>query len=323
VTVPPHSHTQDGQLSSRLRRVESDVNSLESQVADLEDLPEELRRLRHHLDSELEEHSSKFRSVESDVEELEAGTGTLAAKLKVLTTRLTWLEKHLASTGEIESAELDADALGLSSQADDVARARGAKAQLHPDYQLGIWRQQIDDHAKRLTAHRAARQAVLDAAAKLGTTDPNSRAHHQAAAAFTTAVPQEREAAKLLPQSAGRAKAARTNLPQEEERRTRLAPVIADGERAEKMLHWQLRSQLSDALDRALLMPTWFSTVFGPLPPAANADTWLNTAVRVLAHRAVYRITDPVLALGDRPHSPDHRISEYNELAEDLRRLHS
>lgn len=45
----------------------------------------------------------------------------------------------------------------------------------------------------------------------------------------------------------------------------------------------------------------WFSTALGVTAPHNGTDSWLDLATDVLTHRALYAITDPVLALGPEP----------------------
>ncbi|MGW6878569.1 hypothetical protein ACWGHA_40325 [Streptomyces xanthophaeus] len=72
--------------------------------------------------------------------------------------------------------------------------------------------------------------------------------------------------------------------------------------------------------DRALL-PMWFVTVLGPVPPAHKTQAWMDDATQVLAYQVTYGITDQVLALGPAPDQYTPRCTEcHDELVKNLRR---
>ncbi|OEJ21734.1 hypothetical protein AS594_39155 [Streptomyces agglomeratus] len=83
-----------------------------------------------------------------------------------------------------------------------------------------------------------------------------------------------------------------------------------------------LRSRLSDVVAGTDLLPVWFATALGPLPPARNADAWIEAATDFLAYRITYQVTDKVVALGTAPSKSAEPIRRtwHKELTEELKR---
>ncbi|MER6501885.1 hypothetical protein ABT218_21455 [Streptomyces sp. NPDC001455] len=96
-------------------------------------------------------------------------------------------------------------------------------------------------------------------------------------------------------QLAGPAQAA---LAQDDTLRQAKASLIEQGDKAERKLNWLLRGRLADAIRDRALLPMWFVTVLGPVPPAHKTQEWMDHATQVLAYRVTYGITDQVVALG-------------------------
>ena len=93
---------------------------------------------------------------------------------------------------------------------------------------------------------------------------------------------------------------------------------LADGP---KKLAWLLRGRLADAIRDRALMPVWFVTVLGAVPPADKTQEWMDLATQVLAYRVTYGITGQVVALGPEPDEYGSRRHQwYRELTKDLRR---
>jgi hypothetical protein len=91
---------------------------------------------------------------------------------------------------------------------------------------------------------------------------------------------------------------------------------------AHAKLRRTLRSRLSEAIAGTDLLPVWFVTAFGPLPPARKADEWMDAATDLLAYRMTYQVTDKVVALGE-PSSGSaapHRRSWHQDLTQELKR---
>lgn len=97
---------------------------------------------------------------------------------------------------------------------------------------------------------------------------------------------------------------------------------MAGSMRADTKLRLRLRSRVAEAVSGAELLPVWFVTVLGPMPPTRNANAWLDVATDVLAYRITYQVTDPVVAPGPQPDGrrQPRRAAWYSELTNELSR---
>jgi hypothetical protein len=77
--------------------------------------------------------------------------------------------------------------------------------------------------------------------------------------------------------------------------------VIAAGERAWEALQAALRVRVADAVGEGALLPAWFTSVLGPIPPAEDTRSWMEAATDLLAYRVTYGVDDPASALGPEP----------------------
>ncbi|MGI8310983.1 hypothetical protein [Saccharopolyspora hattusasensis] len=61
--------------------------------------------------------------------------------------------------------------------------------------------------------------------------------------------------------------------------------------------------------------------VLGPPPPATRTDKWVNTATLLPADKAMYEVTDLVVALGPKPSRTGASLRDtlYEELEDELR----
>jgi hypothetical protein len=169
--------------------------------------------------------------------------------------------------------------------------------------------------------HQAARTAVIDAVDAFTAGRYNTPAHVQAADRLRTAITDETRLRQDLARQTSHAEESARALADDASTRADKQPVMSAGDRAEKRLTLALRSRLADAVSSRSLLPAWFVTVLGAVPPARATDRWLETATRVLLYRLTYDITDQGVALGPQPLDADrHRRSRYERLRKDLRR---
>lgn len=100
------------------------------------------------------------------------------------------------------------------------------------------------------------------------------------------------------------------------------ATAIDHSRHAWTTLTTRLRTRLVDAIDKGHLLPVWFATVLGMSPPP-DAGDWLEADTELLAYRATYDITDPVVALGAAPDpNESRRWSWHSRLTNRFRRYH-
>jgi hypothetical protein len=232
-----------------------------------------------------------------------------------------WLERHVRKAPDTGTVDFDDDSaetrrlvraveLGLNAEASllSVVRHQGLEAVIRR-HQTAV--QQRDTHC----------QAVLAATETLAATLPQQKQHSQAAAAFKNAVPKAHQTIKSLPKLAADAAEAREELAEDDANRSEQNPVIEAGQKAARQLRSQMRSRSSDALNSQVMLPTWFITALGPLPPAKDTDGWMETAADVLVYRATYQVADPIVALASPPdRSGTRRAARYERLTRELRR---
>jgi hypothetical protein len=122
-------------------------------------------------------------------------------------------------------------------------------------------------------------------------------------------------------QLVGPAQSAQAALAQDDSLRQAKASLIEEGDKAERKMSWLLRGRLVEAIRDRALLPMWFVTVLGPVPPAHKTQEWMDLATQVLAYRVTYGITDQVVALGPAPNEyAPRRTQWYRELTQELRR---
>ncbi|MEU2874415.1 CopG family transcriptional regulator [Streptomyces olivoreticuli] len=318
-----HSHHDlDRRIDSVKRDLDYDVSSLQSKVSDIENTLEGMEGLDDRVDSleyDLREAKSDTQNVQ---EELEASIGETDVAVSRLATRVAALERHLRQAKGAVVVDLDEDRGGeLHALAVTADKGRAARAGLLSDYdrsRLTLHQSHLAQAREERGQHRAA---VLHAAKVLATT-PVGDPHRKAAERdFKTSAPQACQIHGRIANLVAAAAQADAKLTADDAAHARNAKVINAGERADTKLRLRLRSRLSDAVGGGHLLPVWFATSLGPMPPARNANEWMDTATDALAYRATYQVTDPVVALG--PELEEYvprRASWHRELTKELRR---
>ncbi|CAL9630599.1 CopG family transcriptional regulator [Streptomyces sp. enrichment culture] len=251
------------------------------------------------LEAELEEakHTAETRS-----DELEESINATETGLERLTTRVSALERHLRQAEGAVVVDLDLDRggklRGLGLAVDEGLAAEEALLSAH---QRNILQARITHYQQARQALAGHRSTVRDAAAVLASTPAGDPRRKKAEHAFTTGAAEARTGRERIGRLAQSAQGVQTELAEDNALRVELAAVIEAGQRAHTQLRVRLRSRLSDALTGTDLLPTWFTTALGPMASPRRAEEWLETALDVLAYRVTYRVTDPVLALGNAP----------------------
>lgn len=293
-------HDVDRKLSSHdstLGRLDRELSSLRGTVDDLEneDLPRKLRQLQY----EMEEGSSALSQIRSDLEDATSDVGDHARQIKKLTDRVAWLERHARQNPDTAIADFDDSTMSLHAVADTVQRGLAAESTLLTVSQRNAHTHTRSRYTTALKQRDDTHQQVVDLCGVLASTLPQQKEHQDAAAALEEAVTAARASAKPLPQLAAAAAKAKEEIADDDASRRERAKVIDAGTKAHKRLRWELRGHLDDALVGEEMLPTWFITVLGPLPPARDTQKWMEAAVEILAYRSTYKVSDPVVALGD------------------------
>ncbi|WNZ06410.1 CopG family transcriptional regulator [Streptomyces sp. 11x1] len=292
------------------------LSEVEDAVGQLEDIPRRVESLEY----DLREAKEETERVESDlgdrISEVDGSVDRLA-------TRVAALERYLRQAKGAVVVDLDEDRAGeLHALAVTVNKGLDARAGLLTDYERSRLKL-AGDHLKHALEERGRhRAAVLRAAAVLATTQAQAPERKAAELDFKASAPKAQQAHSRIGSLTTSAENARQKLEADDALRTKKAKVIDSGRRADTKLRLRLRSRLSDALSGAKLLPIWFVTALGPMPPSRNANDWMDAATDVLAYRVTYQITDPVVALGTPPdgHRAPRRTEWHQELTRVLRR---
>ncbi|MEU5836324.1 hypothetical protein ABZ820_22020 [Streptomyces diacarni] len=308
-------------LESRTGGVEHELHSLRSKLGEVEDLDYELSDIRgdiRSLEDDLNTARNDLTELDNDVRGHIRDTDQA---LKRLTGRVQALEAHLLAAGGAPLADLDTIDPEWKKLARTAIHGWHVRSGLLPTHQREAHRQKIREYEGAVEERDEHRKKVVEAAGFLASQPRTSREFKQAVWDFGMSRPlaetHEQRAQKL----AGPARTARAALAQDNTLLQAKASLIEQGDKAERKLNWLLRGRLADAIRDRALLPMWFVTVLGPVPPAHKTQQWMDLATQVLAYRVTYGITDQAVALGPAPDAYVPRRTEWHrELTNELRR---
>ncbi|MFK4070485.1 hypothetical protein [Streptomyces sp. NPDC029674] len=304
---------QVGDLESTVSDLESDLRSLKSKFGYTDDLDYELTRVRDDIstvESDLGDLDTEVRSHIKDTEKT----------LRQLAGRLQLLEAHMRIADGAPQADLDTATAEQRALARTALQGRQARTALLTERRRLHYRTHITHYSQAVSERDQQRSIAIKAAGILASTARTTRAHDQAALDFSTAVAAAERSAQRLSTLASQASTARAALDADAAQQDAAADTIAAGARAEQELAMALRSRLAKAVRDRALMPMWFVTVLGPVPPTHETQEWMELAVQVMAYRLTFQITDDVVALGPNPFGDDSpvRADWHRELTEAL-----
>lgn len=263
-----------------------------------------LRRL-DELDDEAVRTREGVGAVEARTADTEVALRDLTGLLKRLDARVEWLERNIRLSENAPVVELDDVQPALVRLAADAESGLVGQYELLAGPVRDRLRQEIDRHADAGREHAGQLQAALAASLTMAHTGYPGAEHASAIRDFRVAVAAMDAAAAAVTQTAAGARQARQSLAQDDDRRDREAGRIAAGDQAHRQLLAVLRRRLADAVGEGALLPTWFTTVLGPIPPADDTRDWMDTGTELLAYRVSYQVSDPVVALGFEPSEQD------------------
>lgn len=308
-------------LETQTDGMEHELHSLRSKLGEVEDLDYELRDIRgdiRSLEDDLSTARNDLTELDDDVRDHIQDT---EQALKRLTGRIQALEAHLLAAGGAPLADLNTVDPEWKKLARTASHGWHVRSGLLPGHQREAHRLKVREYEGAIAERDDHRDKVVEAAGVLATQPRTSRDFKQAVMDFgmsnTLAESHDQRAQKL----AAPAQAAQAALAQDDSLRQAKASLIDQGDRAERKLNLLLRSRLADAIRDRALLPMWFVTVLGPVPPAHKTEEWMDHATQVLAYRVTYGITDQVVALGAAPDEYVPRRTEWHrELVKNLRR---
>jgi hypothetical protein len=308
----------DGNLGSTLVQLRDDVDDLAAAIGDLPG------RLSGY-DSTLDDVRQVLGRLEKHSGEVESATTGLVSALKRLTARVEWLERNIRLQAETTEAALD-DFDATDEQLATVAeRGHQARAELLPPSGRSSLEAAVTAHAAAVTAETRERQLAMSACQVLADTRWDDERHTSAIAEFRSAVAGIDVARARVRELAPPALQAVTALGADEDRHLAVADVVAEGELAWDTLQARLRSRVAEAVGAGALLPAWFTSVLGPIPPAQDTRPWMDVATSLLAYRLTYAVSDPILALGREPgpESTARRRAWHLQLRRQVRDLQS
>ncbi|WP_199781419.1 hypothetical protein [Streptomyces sp. SPB074] len=308
-------------LETQAGGMESELRALRSKLEEAEDLEHELHRVRDDLRS-FEDDLGTVRGELSELDDdVRSDIRDTEQALKRLTGRVQALEAHLLAAGGAPLADLDTVDPQWKQLAQSAARGWNARSGLLTEYQRDAHRLKARQYEAALAERDEHRDKVMQAAGILASTPRSSREFKQAATDFAVSRPLAEKHDQRARKLADTAESAQAALDQDDALRKTKTSLIEQGEKAERKLNWLLRGRLADAIRDRAVLPMWFVTALGPVPPARKTQEWMELAAQVLAYRVTYEITDQVVALGAKPGTYVQRRTEWHrELTEGLRR---
>jgi hypothetical protein len=307
---------QESELSYTVLQLRNDVDDLGAAIGNLPD------RL-NDLDGSMNDVRTALRHVQNRSIEVEATSHDLAALVKRLDARVEWLERNIrlqATAAEVELDDVDRAEVQLAQVAE---AGHVARSELLPPAGRSALEAAVIAHAEAVRTQVHHRDAALAACEVLAETDRDDKRHLDAVAEFRAAVAGRDEARERTRELATPAQEAAAVLGVDEEQQVAVADVLAAGEHAWAALQHRLRTRVADAVGEGALLPAWFTTVLGPIPPAQDTRAWMDVATSLLAYRVTYGVTDPVVALGRPPAEAEtaRRRAWYQQLRRQFRAL--
>jgi chromosome segregation ATPase len=285
---------QDSELSYTVVQLRNDVDDLGVAIGNLPD------RL-NALDGSMDDVRTALRQVQKRSIAVEATSYDLAALVKRLDARVEWLERNIRLHATAAEVALD-DVDGLELHLAQVAEAgHVARSDLLPPSGRSALESAVAAHAEAVRTQFHHQDVALGACEVLAETTRHDPRHVDAVQEFRTALAGRDQARQRARELAGPALEASAVLEVDEEQQIAVADVVAQGERAWEALQDGLRARVAEAVGAGALLPAWFTSVLGPIPPAEDTRTWMDVATSLLAYRVTYGVTDPVVALGRPP----------------------
>jgi chromosome segregation ATPase len=271
---------------------------------DLDDLADAINflpgRLRG-LDSQMQQARKETRAVDARTADLETALRDLTAVLKRVDARVEWLERNIRLRESATAVELDDVGGELVEVAAEAESGLNARSHLMSAEDRSGLQALVAEHAGVAKEQVSRLEEALAASRTIAEGGPADDARVAAVTTFRTAARAWEAARSRTMDLAERAEDAQQRLVEDDRRRIRQADVIAAGERAWEALQAALRARVADAVGEGALLPAWFTSVLGPIPPAEDTRSWMDVATDLLAFRVTYGVDDPASALGPEP----------------------
>ncbi|MFC9537066.1 hypothetical protein ACFT38_42455 [Streptomyces sp. NPDC056975] len=258
--------------------LESDVSSLKSKVGYVDDLDYELRDIRSDIssvESDLSSATDDLSSLDGDVRRHIKETNR---DLNRLVARVQALEARSRIADGTPEADFDTVEPHWRNLAHTAALGREVRSELLSGQQRLAHSSSIRAFNGEVKQRDELRSKAVEAAAVLAATPPQDPEHQQAALSFASARAQADRHHERAVKLNGPAEQARAALEEDDALREAKVSFLEESDNAEKELAGLLRGRLADAIRGRLLMPMWFVTVLGPVPPAEKTQEWVDLA---------------------------------------------
>ncbi|MFJ9521342.1 hypothetical protein ACIRPK_24205 [Kitasatospora sp. NPDC101801] len=297
--------TPYGDAEQQVRRLSRSVDEVES---DLRGLREEHEQQASETSSRLDSAEYKLREQAGEIEALEQRADEADEEGKDVRTlvedlgqRVAWLERRVRTAAGGAAVDLDATDNEIDQLVTKAAAGRAAEARLLPAADRARHHHNLVAYTEATASLEQARSAVLAASGTLARASLGSDAFTEAATAYRTATVKLRSTTAQTDRLMGAVAAARTALDRDQGFDQTLAEAAEAGQDAHDHLVRIAHARIGAAVAGTGLLPVWFTTALGPMPPRADTAGWLDAATDALVYRMLYGVRDEVLALGRIP----------------------
>lgn len=300
-----------------------DVDNFEDVSTSLQSLQNDVDDLNRQAESHHADLNERIESAENENSQLQRRLDKIDGQMQQLADQIAILERRALTTAS-ERADFDTRTPTERRLATSARRGKELETQLMPEATRQVKRESIarfDKAVQTLTDSEESLVAAAKALANLEQRDPRTTEHQDTKALFEQCKSDVLTKRRLAPAHRRHdVDKDRAALASDAKMRAKHGAEIDTGQQDWLQLRKTLRNRVSKAIDSGAALPPWFTTALGPTPPATRTEQWLNTATLLLAYRALYGITDLVIALGPKPPQDSGlRYQLYQKLKDQLK----
>jgi chromosome segregation ATPase len=280
------------------------------------------------INAKLEETDKKWKTI---VDEQRRSADEKFAALRQEVTSVaknaeSALRQHVALKRQVRmiqapgmNAEIDDWAAGQAELGVQVAEGRKAAHHLRDMTDTQELAARIARYRDEDAAYRRHLRDAVTAARDLVTLDPTTsrRALAEVLDRWAGNRTEATRLAQKLPFVAAEARRAQDDLDLASQEKADLQHRADLGERAERILYENIDAYLYPVLNGGLVLPIWLDLALGCGIAGRDWSDWLDTAIRLIRYRIVYRVPLGCDALGPRPTGDGPQCAEYDQLRAD------
>ncbi|WP_328614072.1 hypothetical protein OHS18_38360 [Amycolatopsis sp. NBC_00355] len=293
-------------------------DAIQAVASELEKIRGELNSTRMLVDEHHKSVGKSFTAVRREVA-LVAKNAESAQRQYVVLNRQMRLSQVQGRKADIDDWASGQAELGVqvAEGREAAQRLRGTTGTQEPAARIKRYR---DDNA----AYQRHLHEAVAAARDLATVDPTTSRRALAGLLDRWAGNRTEAArlARLLPPAMADACRAQADLDIAEQQRADLRHRAELGDQAERILYQNIDAYLYPVLDGGLVLPIWLDLALGCGIAGRDWRDWLDTAIRLIHYRIVYRVPSGCDALGPRPTTEGRQSTEYDRLRADCAAYH-